>query len=295
MVREVIATETLQVEALEAGRAFAELPGWRTFVVRGRDARRWLHDLITTDVQGLRSGQARRSLVLTPTGRIRADFQVVADGESFLLLQAGDQPTALDRILAPYVLSSDVTIEDLTERRALFAVLGGSAAEDGDASVSVPSVLGSGANLVVPTGPPARRLRDRLVRAGFVAVSPASLDAWRIRRGDPRMGVDFGEDSLPAEVGLEGTIDLTKGCFLGQESVAKVRNLGHPPRILLQVRSGSPLHRGATVFAEGSPVGEITSVAAVGDGSEAIVRVRWEATGRDLSTETGPLLLRWKR
>ena len=59
-----------------------------------------------------------------------------------------------------------------------------------------------------------------------------AYELWRIARGDPRMGVDFEAGSLPAESGLERLIDMTKGCFLGQESVAKIRNLGHPPTVL---------------------------------------------------------------
>ena len=106
------------------------------------------------------------------------------------------------------------------------------------------------------------------------------------------MGADFGPDALPAEVGLESTIDFTKGCFLGQESVAKVRNLGHPPRVLLHVRSDAPVARGASVIAGEETVGEVTSVAAAPHGVDAIVRVRWDAERDRLVTEAGPLVLR---
>ena len=63
-----------------------------------------------------------------------------------------------------------------------------------------------------------------------------AAEAWRIIHGIARMGPDFGQRSLPAEAGLEATIDTTKGCFLGQESVARIANLGHPPRVLRHVR-----------------------------------------------------------
>ena len=106
------------------------------------------------------------------------------------------------------------------------------------------------------------------------------------------MMVDFGADALPAEAGLEDAIDFTKGCFLGQESVAKVRNLGHPPRVLLLLRSDAPMSAGAPVLKDGVGVGEVTSVAESTDGTDAIARVRWDAASGPLETRGRPLSLR---
>lgn len=267
----------MQVDALEDGSAFAELSTWRAMAVRGDDAGAWLHDLVTADVEGLEPGQSHRSLLLTPTGRIRADFHIARTDDGFLLLQASDQTEAVDTILAPYVLSSDVELEDRTERSAV---------------VVTPSVLGAGFDLVLPPGAPVLRLRERLQEQGLVEVNPEDIETWRIRRGIARMGADFGPDALPAEAGLEGTIDLTKGCFLGQESVAKVRNLGHPPRVLRLVRSGAAIRSGAPVLARGVTVGEVTSAAERNGETDAIVRIRWDAASEPLSTEAGPLSLR---
>lgn len=275
------------------GEAFAELRGWRVVAVRGSDATSWLHDLITTDVEGLSPRQSRRSLVLTPTGRIRADLHVARLEESFLLLQEGGQPEAVDSILAPYVLSSDVELEDRSGRSVVVAVLAGAAAEDGDDTIVLtPSVLGRGYDAVVPPGEPLRRLRDRLRDRGLVEATPQDFETWRIRLGNVRMGSDFGPDALPAAARLEDTIDFTKGCFLGQESVAKVRNLGHPPWVLQLVRADGPILRGTSVLADGVPVGEVTSVAEGDDRIDAIVRVRWDAASGPLSTETCSLSLR---
>jgi folate-binding protein YgfZ len=271
-------TGTPQLEALERGRAFAELTGWRIVHVGGADARRWLHDLITADVAGLAPGMSRRSLVLTPTGRIRADLHVAARPVGFLLLQPPEQPDPIDRILGPYVLSSDVTLEDGTAASVGLAVLGGNAAEDGDISTFTPSVFGPGRTLVVPAGATARQLRQELVERGLAEVSDDALETWRIRQGRPRMMADFGRESLPAEAGLEDAIDFTKGCFLGQESAAKVRNLGHPPTILRAVAATTALAPGDDVYANGRPVG-------------AIARVRWEAANDALTTGDGSPLL----
>lgn len=288
--RPIVAEETSQLAALERDRAFAELGGWRLVAVRGADARGWLHDLVTADVRTLEPGVGRRSLLLTPTGRIRADVHLAIHHDAFLLLQHPDQPEPVDDILAPYVLSSDVDLADRSQHLTAFAVLGDLPAEDG-ASVWTPSPLDAGAGVVVDAGEPAQRLRAALAAQGLVEAFPEALERWRIRRGIPRMGADFGPDALPAEAGLEAAIDFTKGCFLGQESVAKVRNLGHPPRAILPVRSEARLEIGMPVRSGDVTVGEVTSVASDGV-SNAIVRVRWEAAGEPLATPAGPLSLR---
>jgi tRNA-modifying protein YgfZ len=286
------ATRATRPMERDRGPLFAVLSGWGITAVRGSDARSWLHDLVTTDVEGLPDRRCRRSLLLTPTGRIRADFRIAAVDGSFLLLQALEQPEPVDAILRPYVLSSDVEVIDISDRSDVVAVLDGSAVGAApDAVVLSPSVLGPGHDLVVPAGVASARLRDRLRASGLTEADPEDLEARRIRRGEPRMGVDFGPDALPAEAGLEDAIDFTKGCFLGQESVAKVRNLGHPPRVLLHVRSGAPIAPGASVVAGATVVGEVTSAADGPDGVAAIVRIRWDAAWEQLATEAGPLSL----
>ena len=82
---------------------------------------------------------------------------------------------------------------------------------------------------------------------GAVSVDERAYELWRIARGDPRLGVDFEAGSLPAESGLERLIDLTKGCFLGQESVAKIRNLGHPPTVLRHLHAAGVIEADAQV------------------------------------------------
>jgi folate-binding protein YgfZ len=277
------------VAALERGRAFARLAGWRVVGATGADAPRWLHDLVTADVAGLPAGRARRSLVLTPTGRIRADVTIAANGDGFVLLQAPDQPEPVDAILAPYVLSSDVVLDDRSGSVAVFAVLGDPGAEDG-ATVSTPSVLGPGATVVVPVDDTEAE-RRRLLTSGLTEVGPEALETWRVRTGRARLGADFASGSLPSEAGLEATIDFSKGCFLGQESVAKVRNLGHPPTVLVHVRADVALSPSDPVLADGARVGEVTSVATAEDATHAIVRIRWDAVGRALASEAGPLYL----
>src|SRR5512132_2239769 len=96
------------VAALLEGRRFVNLSGRRIVRVAGPDAVGWLHDLLTADIAGLGIGGSRRSLLLSATGRIRADLQVLRRDGDLLLLQDRTQPDAVDELLSPYLLSSRV-------------------------------------------------------------------------------------------------------------------------------------------------------------------------------------------
>jgi folate-binding Fe-S cluster repair protein YgfZ len=102
--------------AVLTGRAFVDLSAYRKVRVHGADAVGWLHDLLTADVAGLAPGASCRSLLLTPTGRIRADVQVLRRDEDLVLTQSPEQPDHIGLLLGPYVLSSDVSLE--TRQRA---------------------------------------------------------------------------------------------------------------------------------------------------------------------------------
>lgn len=262
-----------QVRALDEGRGFHDRSEDRLLAVRGADARRFLGDLITAGVTDLEEGSARRSLLLTPTGRIRADFTVAAlEGGAFLLVQALDQPDPVGDILAPYVLSSAVELEDAGGRHGILAFPGRERL-----------VVSSRADAGAPVQPG--------VDHGSAKVGEEALEIWRVRRGDPAMGVDFEAGSLPAESGLESAIDMQKGCFLGQESVAKVRNRGHPPTVLRHLRADTELRRGATIHGSDRAVGAATSVVPGRDGGWVLLaRVDWEAAGTDLFLSDGSRL-----
>ncbi len=282
------------LRALEEGRGFVALTSWRKVRVAGADARTWLHDLLTADVASLRPGLARRALFLAPTGRIRADLHVVAEPPGMLLLQDDAQPRGIDDLLAPYLLSSAVTLEDVAGSVAVLAVPGPGRPPieiDGERVARVgPSALGPGVDLITdPRDEPA--LRDRLAAAGFVEAAGAEVETWRIRGGRPRMGVDFDADALPSEVGLEETID-DKGCFPGQEAVAKIRNLGHAPWLLVPAHADSRPRPGETIVGDHGSAGMVTSAALdAAGGWSALIRVRWADRGSRLRTASGTDLL----
>ena len=264
------------------GRAYAELTGWRLIEVAGTDARAWLHDLLMAQVDSLASGESRRALLLKPTGHIRADVTVAARNGGFLLVQDPRQPTAIDRLLGPYVLSADVRLEDRTAELRAVAFPNRPPGGEGYA----PSAAGPGHDLILPVG-------EAIEPRDAEPVSVESLEAWRVSRGEARFPQDLGERSLPNEAGLEALIDhAEKGCFLGQEAVAKTRTLGRPPFAVIAARAHAAVEPGAKVLAGDADVGEVTSAAAIGDRWSVIARVRWSSLEGELTVGGGRLEVR---
>jgi folate-binding protein YgfZ len=285
-----------QLAALDSGGAFADLTMWRKIAVRGADAHTWLNDLLSADLGGLEPGSSRRSLLLSATGRVRAGISVLRRKEDLVLVQDPIQDTPIHQALEPYVLSSDVALEDVTASFGLLAFPGappgGASGAPSDITTS-PSVLGTGFDVLLQASglPDARR---SALDGGLTEATPEAVEAWRILGGRARVGVDLGEDALPQEVTADDLIGYRKGCFLGQEAVAKVHNLGHPPFVLLAVTARSKVSAGDTVRADGSDAGVITSAEPTDDsGSAAIARVRWASRQTSLvAPDDRPLVVR---
>jgi folate-binding protein YgfZ len=277
-------------ELLDQGRAFADLSRWRKVAVEGAEALAWLDALVTADLEDLAPGRARRAAFLSPTGAVLAEFTVAVVGGTPLLLQDPAQPRPVDDLLAPYVLSSDVRLRDRTEELGLFSFPGRSEPPNAPGGAfSAPSALGAGVD-VVCLEEDREPLRTSFARA-FAPASEEDVEAWRVARGIARLARDGAPGDLPAECGLDGVVSRTKGCYLGQEAVARVANLGHPRRVLVHVTAAAPLRTGEAVLAEGREVGRVTSAARFGDRWYALVRVRWEWREAPLRTASGASLV----
>ena len=202
------------VELQASGGAFVDLSFWRKVSVTGPEAAQWLNDLVSADVGSLAPGHAQRSLLLSPTGRIRAEFTVARRRNGFVLLQDPSQPASILDLLSPYTLSSHVELGDDTDRLALFVLPGvGDLLQESEAETSVPSCLGSGTGLLAPDTSRdhlSAWLRERYAEAGAEAV-----ETWRILAGLPRVGVDALEDDLPQEAAMEGAVAFGQGLLSG--------------------------------------------------------------------------------
>lgn len=283
-------TDSEALDALLAGKAFVDLSSWRKIVVTGSDAFGWLNDLVSADLDGLRKGRSRRSLLLSPTGRVRADFTVTVYGQGLLILQDSEQPHSIDELLNRYVLSSNVALVDRAKDLALFCVPERSQPlEIGRVESFAPSCLGPGIDAICA-------MEDHEEAMAVLAKTlrrarAEDIEWWRAFRGIPRFGVDVGEDDLPQEGGLDEAVSFEKGCYLGQEAVAKVRNLGHPRRVLLHLEAGRAVSVGEPVCVEGTRVGQVTSAAESAKGTRVLAKVRWDARGGPFATPDGAHLV----
>ncbi len=267
-----------EITALEQGTAFVNLSSWWKVGVEGTDAGGWLNDLLSAELSEIASGESRGSLLLTPTGRIRAVVTVTLFEDGYLLVQDPAQPSRIDRLLDPYVLSSDVTLRDRTEELGLFAFPNHAAPPVAGAASYAPSALGPGTDVLTRPG----AAPSDLVEAG-----PESVEQWRIGGGIARFAVDLRTDSLPHEADVGEMIAYGKGCFLGQEAVARVRNLGHPPFVLLAADAAAPVTVGEAIVADGREAGTVTSAGGDDSRTALIARVRWALKDSPLKTSAG--------
>lgn len=247
--------------------------------VTGADRLSWLHTLTTQHLAALAPMTAVEGLVLDPRGRVEQHFGAVDDGQAtWIDVEPGHAPALLDYLERMRFLLR-VEPADVTADHAVLSLVGPSADEVlGAAGVDPPPATPRGATVGelgllrrAPTpGPggvdllvPRQQLANvvaRLRDAGASLAGLAAYEALRVADRLPRLGRDTDDKTIPHEVGwLETAVHLQKGCYRGQETVARVHNLGRPPRRLVLLHldgsdSELPTHR-APVLWDGSRVG----------------------------------------
>ena len=241
--------------AIADGVGVADLGNRDVIEIKGPDRLTWLHALTTQHLESLAPGVATSALVLAPTGHIEHVLHGVDDGERFLAWTEPGTGAALVEWLAKMRFMSRVEVllrEDL--KMAWFghriAVPQGWAARD--------SEIG-GTDVFVPVD---AMLPDE--ESSAVPVGTWAYEAARIAAGVPRIFVDTDHKTIPNEIGLLGT-HLEKGCYRGQETVARVHTLGRPPRRLVQLHLDGSLSAlpdpGAPLMLDGRAVGFVGSSA----------------------------------
>ena len=155
-------------------------------------------------------------------------------------------------MLRTYSLGRDVQYEDVTESRALLSVVGPAARERLDAAPPGRGALVRERRARAVRGDAARRGRDLRARAPTLDVEPVSEEAAecvRIEAGRPRLGFDMDAETMPQEAGInERAVSFTKGCYVGQETVARLHYRGKPNRHLRGLRLSEPAERGAEIM-----------------------------------------------
>ena len=236
--------------ALDRGAGLVDRSTRGVIAVPGPDRLSWLHSITSQHLSALADGTGTEGLVLSPHGHVEHHF-VVAElaGTTWLDTEPGNAPALLAYLDSMRFLLR-VEPRDATAERAVLTVAGPDAAAVlGAAGLPVPPARwavvpldGGGfarrtreheVDLLVPR-PSLTEVADRLAAAGATPVGSWAYEAMRVEDRRPRLGFETDHRTIPHEVGWIGTaVHLDKGCYRGQETVARVHNLGRPPRRLV--------------------------------------------------------------
>jgi tRNA-modifying protein YgfZ len=234
--------------------------------VTGADRLSWLHSLTTQHLEQLAVGAAAEALVLSPQGHVEHHLTLVDDGNSTWIHTEPDDAGPLLGFLTSMRFMLRVEPQDVSADYAVLTLLGPHIPSGEPVPGAIP--LGGGGDhtdLIVPRAELAEAV-TRLRAAGAALAGMWAHEALRIAAGRPRFGLDTDHRTIPHEVGwIDTAVHLNKGCYRGQETVARVHNLGRPPRRLVLLHlDGSedrlPAHRDS-VSLDGTTIGAVGSAA----------------------------------
>ena len=290
-------TDTLaaELEVLERACGLVDRSERGKLALTGPGAREFLNGQITNDVLALEPGDGRYAAFLTHKGKMLGDLRVVATETELLLDTERVALQALFDMIRRFKVGFDVELHKRTLERALFSLVGpGARAVAGaddlpDAEhANRPGTVAGASVLLVATdagvdvlceAEDGGTVRAALEAAGAVAVSDDAAEVLRVQRGRPRYGVDLDDATIPQEAGLnERAVSFTKGCYVGQETVARLFYKGRPNRHLRGLRLSALAATGAELTLGDKAVGRLGSaVVSPAHGPIGLALVRREA------------------
>jgi aminomethyltransferase len=263
---------------MKEGAAVVDRPERSILRLSGEDPVGMLNAVLTNEIP---KGASRGvyAMLLNPKGRVQTDLRVVKAGDDVLIDAEPEGAEAAREILARYAPFSRVRLEDLSGSWSVVGLygpdagesLGLEAAEHASTEVEIGGVglLAVGVALPVPgydlVGPAddLAVAREHLIERGATLADRAAYETVRIEVGVPRFGADITPDNFPGETAaLDRAVSFQKGCYPGQETVARMRYRGHPNKTLHHlVIKGAEVQAGAPIIQNKKTVGKITSVA----------------------------------
>jgi folate-binding protein YgfZ len=242
-------------------------------LLSGSEAAEYLQGQLTNDIEALAPGEGCYAALLDRKGHMQADMRVLrlGAGEVWIDTEA-EALEAARRHLEMYKIGRAVEIEDVTAKRAILSLIGPRSAELA-ASPPLPEhaceqlavgtanclAVGTalGIDLIFASGD-AERLRATLSRAGAVEVGPEAVEIIRIEAGTPRFGAEMDAATMPAEAGIvPAAVSFEKGCYIGQETVARLHYRGKPNRHLRGLRLSAAAPPGTTLRLGEKEVGRV--------------------------------------
>jgi folate-binding protein YgfZ len=294
-----------------------DLSGRAKVAVTGGDRVRWLNGMVTNNIRDLDTGHGVYAFMLNAQGRIQADLYVFHRGESLLVDTEIAQQEKVSQLFDRYIIADDVEIVDISGQLCTIGLTGPESLSVLErAGIVVPALshlqfsdipwqqttvtlLRAGEEVdeswQIWIAPEHRSgLWGQLLKAGARPTGTTALNLFRISRGIPQFGVDIRDRDLPQETGQTRALNFTKGCYLGQEIVERIRSRGavHRGFTSFAVEGALP-EPGAKIVAAEKEIGEITSSAILpllsGDRSVALGYLRRDAAGKDLHARTATL------
>jgi folate-binding protein YgfZ len=270
-------------------------------LVKGAEAAEYLQGQLTNDIEALAPGEGCYAALLDRKGHIQADMRVLRPAQDEIWIDTEAETLAVTRRhLETYKIGREVTVEDVTAERALFSLIGPRSVDIAGAPplpehacepIAVSGVeclaVGTafGIDLIAASGD-ATRLRAAIAEAGAPEVGVEAVEILRIESGTPRFGAEMDAGTMPAEAGIvEAAVDFEKGCYIGQETVARLHYRGKPNRRLRGLRLSASAAPDSPLTLAGKEVGRIGgSCISPAQGAIALAIVRREAEpGAELS------------
>lgn len=254
---------------------------------QGKDVRKFLNGLLSNDIQNLRPGQGLPTCLLASSGKLVADFWLYDLEEFFLAIGTPQTTPGIVNALSKYLTLSQTRLEDRSDRWTAFYLMGPGALrvcrEILEPALNLSprecaAVSWKGRQLLVLSYPVfspdgllvlapldfASEVWEALMRSGGSLLRPMGFEAWemlRVESGVPLWGVDMDGDTFPQEANLSDHLSVTKGCYLGQEIMARIRNFGRLHHKLMGLKLSREVSAGAQIRSGGHGVGRLTSVA----------------------------------
>jgi folate-binding protein YgfZ len=243
----------------------------------GAGTKAFLQGQVSNDVVSLTPGTGCYAAFLTQKGKMLGDLRVLDAGDQLLLDTERVALQELFNMIRRYSLGYDVELHKRTLESGLLTLAGPLAGEVVDAAFGTGAVPGAGEHSHVQVGSvrairtdvgidllcaadALARVRDAVVGAGAVEVGEEAVECLRIEHGRPRYGIDLDDSVIPQEAGLnDRAVSFTKGCYVGQETVARLFYKGKPNRHLRGLRGSAPIPVGTELTLDGRPVGQVTS------------------------------------
>lgn len=269
-------------ETARTGAVLFDLSNRTKIELRGKDRASFLHNFCTQDINRLQVGQGCEALILNVQARVLGYVRIFARENSLWLDSEPGFGPKLIQHLDRYLITEQVELSDCTQEFTQFHVAGPDAVhampgaptqnlEHLDLTIAGVACqvrrndcLGVPGHSVVFPATHTRAVRDELMKPNVATGDPDTYEVLRIEAGTPEYGKDIDETNLPQEVGRDSRLlSFTKGCYLGQEPVVRIRDLGHVNRVLLGLKlEGREVPPGGTVVhRDGKEIGKVTSAA----------------------------------